>query len=599
MNMKILLNKKASITVALAITAFAVFTSATYAKSIFDIEFPIVELGGCKDKVECKAYCAVEKNQNACENFAASYGIGNAVEKQKERQVRSEVIAKDGGPGNCALNKANPETSCRAYCGERNNMSECVAYAKASGLMKGRELEDAEKVIKALQGGLALPEGCTDEKSCRQTCEEPKNVGIARACFAFAEKVGILPDGIDRERAEKVFKLIEEGKSPFKSPKDFRQCENPANDEIMQKCITFASDNGLMSREDVEIIKKTGGKGPGGCRGKDQCELYCSENQDECMKFAEDNNLIKPEEKARMRDGMLRFKESISNAPEEVKQCLSDVVGADNLEQLIAGKQAPKRDFGDKMRSCFEKSFSGMSDDDSVMMNEGENEREEGRGRGRSEGENRRFNGMMQGGQQGGQRNRSMMDERESPTDQKDKQEERMAPTRRDGQRQDRSRGVTFPPQAQECIKNKIGEGPFNELVAGKIRPDEKLEQAIGGCMQEFGASRTQRDGQSGQDRQNGQDRQAGENEQAGQNGQDRQDGVRPRMIPTEFKTGQDPTSFQQEFQGQQYSDDMRRRAQEAFQGRQIMPFDGMIPSGIPSQGTGGYIAPGIPPTSF
>ncbi len=543
MNTKILLNKRVSITVALVIVAFSVITSATYAKSIFDIEFPIAELGSCKDKVECKVYCAVAENQDACENFAASYGIGNAVEKRKERQVRGEAIARDGGPGNCALNTTNPETSCRAYCGTLGNMSECVAYGKEHGLMKGRKLDDAENVVKVLQGGLLLPAGCTDEKSCKQTCEEPQNVGIARACFAFAEKAGILPEGVDRERAEKVFKLIEEGKSPFRSPKDFRQCENPVNDEIMQKCITFAADNGLMSTEDSEIIKKTGGKGPGGCRGKDQCDLYCSENQNECMKFAEDNNLIKPEQKARMAEGMLRFKESISNAPAEVRQCLSDAIGADNLEQLILGRQTPNRDFGDRMRLCFEKSSSRMRDGGRVMMNE------------KKEG----FNRMIQDGQS----NNPMMYGGGTSTEQM----KRIIPIRPDEQTQGRPQGMMFPPQVQECIKNKIGEEALNGLVAGKTSPDEKVKQTISGCMQEFGASKTQSSGQ---------------------------DGVPPRMMPPQFKPGEKPAAPQQGLQGQQYSDDAQRILPPVFQGGQMRQFDGIVPSGMSPQNTEKFV---VPPT--
>ncbi len=541
MNIKILLNKKAPLTVAVVIVAFAILTSATYAKSIFDIKFPVAELGSCKDKTACKAYCAVAENQEACENFSASYGIGNATEKRQERQVRGEVIAKDGGPGNCALNSANPETSCRAYCGEPGNMRECVTYAKARGLMKGRELDDAEKVVKALQGGLLLPAGCTDEKSCRQTCEEPKNVGIARACFAFAEKAGILPDGVDRERAEKVFKLIEEGKSPFKSPKDFRQCENPTSDEIMQKCIAFAEDNGLMSSEDREMIKKTGGKGPGGCRGRDQCELYCKENQDECMNFAEENNLIKPEEKARMKEGMLRVKESIVNAPDGVKQCLADAIGADKLEQIILGIRIPNSSFGEKMRPCFEKSFREMREGDRAMMNEDEGG----------------FNKIIRDGQS----NRPMMYGGGTSTEQR----KEMNPVRSGEHIQGRPQGMTFPPQVQECIKNKVGEGAFNELVAGKVRPNEKVGQAISACMQELRASSAQ-------------------NFEQGD--------ARPRMTPPQFKPVREPTGSQQGFQGQQYPNDMQGLPPPVFQGGQMGQFDGMIPSGMPPQNTEGFIVP-------
>lgn len=437
--MKILSNKL----FAIACMAIAMVATTAYAKSIFDIEYPIAELGGCADKTSCKAYCDISEHQETCENFAASYGVNKAKERKEERATRKELAVKDGGPGNCAANTDNPEKSCHTYCDTPEHMNECVAYGKSRGLLKGNELEEAEKVVNALASGVTLPEGCTSGESCKQMCEEPKNVGIARACFAFAEKAGLLPPHVDRMQAEKVFKLIEEGKSPFKSPKDFKQCENPESDEVMEKCLKFGEENGLIPQEDLEMIKKTGGKGPGGCRGKEQCDTYCSEHQDECMQFAEKHNLIKPEDKERMEEGLTRFREGIANAPSEVKQCLEGIVGRDNLEQMITGKQTPKRDFGDKMRTCFESTFGTPMGED----------RREGGSPGVMRTE-RQVSGMpfMQGRPQ---------------------------------------QGGMFPPQVEECVKSKVGESALRELGTAQIDKEGALGQAISTCMRELEGPRS------------------------------------------------------------------------------------------------------------
>lgn len=443
--MKILSNKL----FAIACMAIAMVATTAYAKSIFDLEYPIAELGGCADKTSCKAYCDISEHQEACEDFAASYGVSKAKERKEERATRKELAVKDGGPGNCAANTDNPEKSCHDYCDVPEHMNECVAYGKSRGLLKGQELEEAEKVVKALASGVALPEGCTSGESCKQMCEEPKNVGIARACFAFAEKAGLLPPHVDRVQAEKVFKLIEEGKSPFKSPKDFKQCENPESDEVMEKCLKFGEENGLIPQEDLEMIKKTGGKGPGGCRGKEQCDTYCSEHQDECMEFAEKHNLIKPEDKARMEEGLTRFREGIVNAPSEVKQCLEGVIGRDNLEQMITGKQTPKRDFGDKMRTCFESAFG-------LPVGEGGEEREDRREGG--------FPGMMR-------------TEREASG----------IPFMQGRPQQ----GGMFPPQVEACVKSKVGESALRELGTVQIDKEGALGQAISTCMRELEGPRS------------------------------------------------------------------------------------------------------------
>ncbi|MBI3634026.1 MAG: hypothetical protein HY228_00185 [Candidatus Yonathbacteria bacterium] len=513
----------------------ATLATTAYAKSIFDIEYPIAELGGCADKTSCKAYCNVSENQEVCENFAASYGVGNAKEKQQERATRKELTVKDGGPGNCAANADDPEKSCRAYCDISGHMNECVAYGKSHGLLKGRELEEAEKVVNALASGVALPEGCTSGESCKQMCEEPKNVGIARACFAFAEKAGLLPPNVDRAQAEKIFKLIEEGKAPFKSPKDFKQCENPESDEIMEKCLKFGEDNGLIPQKDLEMIKKTGGKGPGGCRGKEQCDTYCSEHQDECMKFAEEHNLVAPEDKARMEEGLARFKEGIANAPAEVKQCLEGIVGRDNLEQMIAGRQTPKRDFGDKMRGCFENVFGAPSERGAQEGGFQNMMRPEGQGFRppfmQQEGSTSSFRGdvpFMQGrGEQG-----KMM----------------------------------LPPQVEECVKGKVGEMALREIGTAQTRGDSATSQAISSCMREF-------EGQRGE----GFSRE-----------EFPQSGTRGQMMPPQFDRGQGQGTTSQLFQpreGQQF--DPRKLIDPQYQDRSMMDsrMQGMPYGNIPEEG--------------
>ena len=350
--MKILLNKKI---LALAIFLSAVLASHAYAQ----VEFPIAELGNCANREECKAYCDTEENFASCRGFASRHNLRG----KSESEEKFEIVREDGGPGGCAKNSEDPMESCRTYCDTALNMKECVAYAKKHNLMQDEELEEAEKVLKALEGGAKLPDGCKNKDSCHKVCEEPEDISVARQCFAFAEAAGLLPPGVSRDQAEKMFKAIEEGRAPFKSPKDFEQCENPSSDEIMEKCVNFALENGFISGDEAEMVRKTGGKGPGGCRGKEQCEEYCEANQDECFTFAEEHGLIREEDKTRMEEGRGKLKEGLSQAPAEVKECLEIALGADTLEQILSGQKRPTEELGEKMRSCFEQSMGGDAED--------------------------------------------------------------------------------------------------------------------------------------------------------------------------------------------------------------------------------------------
>ena len=84
-----------------------------------------------------------------------------------------------------------------------------------------------------------------------------------------------------------------------KSETDCRSyCDKPGNTAA---CLDFAEQNDLMSKEEIEMAKKfvaAGNKGPGGCTGKDSCETYCNNisNIEECISFAEENDLIPPDE---------------------------------------------------------------------------------------------------------------------------------------------------------------------------------------------------------------------------------------------------------------------------------------------------------------
>lgn len=75
-------------------------------------------------------------------------------------------------------------------------------------------------------------------------------------------------------------------------------CDKPENTGA---CLAFAQKNGLMSEEEINIAKKflkAAEKGPGGCNSKESCDEYCNDMShiDECVAFAEKNNLLSPQE---------------------------------------------------------------------------------------------------------------------------------------------------------------------------------------------------------------------------------------------------------------------------------------------------------------
>lgn len=339
-----------------AVVALLIVAGSVFASSPFDIEFPIPELGDCADKTACKAYCDNAEHQEECRAFAEKHGFGVS---RREVDDTLRKLDTDGGPGNCATDAKNPVRACKKYCDNVAHIEECVAYAEEHSLMDGHKLEEAKKVLSALKRGVKLPPQCKDAESCKETCEDPKDIKTARACFDFGKEAGLLPPDISIEQAEKAFKALEEGTGPFKSFAEMRQCDNPPSDDIMQKCIEFAAQAGFMSPQEAEIVKKTGGKGPGDCRGKAQCETYCKEHGDECFAFAEQHGLIRPEDKERMKEGVERMKEALAHAPEEVQVCVKGALP--ELEAVLAGQKIPSPQIGQAIQKCFESHFGNQS----------------------------------------------------------------------------------------------------------------------------------------------------------------------------------------------------------------------------------------------
>lgn len=471
--MKILSNKyyPAALLFALLFAAGIVFAQS-------NISFPVAELGNCGSKSECRAYCDLDgpfaeemsdsvraERREACSDFASSRGI----KKPKHDAGKFEVVKEDGGPDGKCGKSADPIGACSSLCDSSENISICIDYAKKHNLFDGKELEEAEKVAGALSRGVKLPAACKNADSCKATCDDPQDLETARQCFTFAESAGLLPPGFDKEKAEKFFQSFRDGKGPFKNFKEMRQCDRPQDRETVNKCADFAEQNGFITANEAKMMRATGGKGPGGCQGE-ECKTYCDsdEHQDECMKFAEEHDLMKPEDKERMQKGMEQFRESMQNAPEEVQACIKSSIGEEALSKLLSGAGRPTRDIGEKMRSCFDNFFSSRDSD---------------------EGEDGDFRGFQreQGDDQGmGREEFETINNRDFRGDRREV--ERVVKGTERMQRND-PRMPQFPPEVLECLKTKMSEGDLENMMRPTRPPSSQVEGTMRACFEEFGRS--------------------------------------------------------------------------------------------------------------
>ncbi|RJQ29553.1 hypothetical protein C4571_01035 [Candidatus Parcubacteria bacterium] len=325
------------------------------------ITFPIPELGNCGSKDECRAYCEQPANMDSCIAFAKSRGLMNEEEAERAEKFRKK-LGVGGGPGGCRTPR-----ECEAFCSNLDNMNVCLAFAEEQGFTDPH-IEEAKRIQKHIQGGGAMPGGCNSKVSCEAYCGDFSH---AEECFAFAERVGIsqvrgevpgrvegrFEGGIPPGQFQKLLELIKKGETPGGcGSRD--ECEAYCQAEgHFEECIAFGEKVGFIEPGQAEKIRKLGGKGPGGCGSPQACQAYCSDqtHQEECFKFAEEHGFIPPEQIREAKEGFVRLRAGLEQAPPEVRECLKSVLGPNIIEDIQSGKLVPGPEIGERVRACFEK----------------------------------------------------------------------------------------------------------------------------------------------------------------------------------------------------------------------------------------------------
>ncbi|GEM_PF-1707247 len=165
---------------------------------------------------------------------------------------------------------------------------------------EGGEVEDKGGAKAKIVYPVSSLGDCKNETACREYCDDSAHI---KECVAFAEANGLL-GGKELDRAKK-FSEVADRKGPGGCDGD-KECQIYCeNSDHIEECVEFAERHGFLSADELSEAKKflpliKSGQTPGGCKSKESCEAYCekSENIESCLAFAKDNGLIEPEELA-------------------------------------------------------------------------------------------------------------------------------------------------------------------------------------------------------------------------------------------------------------------------------------------------------------
>ena len=177
--------------------------------------------------------------------------ITSSVAAQTDSQVTPEISYPVAELGNCA-----DKAACKVYCDEPGNIDACLSFAEKNNLMSKEEIKVAKNFKKT---GMTGPGGCKGKDECKTYCNGPEHMD---ECITFAEKNG-LKSSEQLEEAKKVKAAIAKGiKPPACGGKD--ACDAYCSSaEHVEECVGFGEAAGIISKEEAERIRKTGGKGKG------------------------------------------------------------------------------------------------------------------------------------------------------------------------------------------------------------------------------------------------------------------------------------------------------------------------------------------------
>ncbi len=245
--------------------------------------------GGCKGKDKCDAYCSDSTHIDECITFAEKNGLMSDSELKEAKKVQA-AIAKGIKPPACGGKK-----SCDTYCSSPEHMEECMNFSIEAGIMDSKKQEESKKVLAAIKQGIKPP-ACKGKDACDEYCSTHME-----ECMNFSLATGMVPDD-QKEQMQKTLNVLKKGikppacrpnspdqsnqdgepssqnqKQPSQSGQGLQSCDQYCADPShVEECVKFSVAMGNMTEQQGQNSIKNGNKGPGGCVGKEACNTFCN-----------------------------------------------------------------------------------------------------------------------------------------------------------------------------------------------------------------------------------------------------------------------------------------------------------------------------------
>lgn len=209
-----------------------------------------------------------------------------------------------------------------------------IGFANAETINPGAQIEPSsqpqgQQALADIQFPIKELGDCKSKEGCKNYCNNSEH---ADACLAFAEQHHLMSS--DEVTVAKKFQ--DKGMAGPGGCKGKAECEQYCeNSDHLEECVTFAQKNGLLSPQQEQDSKKVlaamkKGIKPPACAGPKQCDAYCGSaaHMEECMNFSLAAGLVPDNQKDQMQKMLNAIKQGIKppacNGPQECDQYCSD-----------------------------------------------------------------------------------------------------------------------------------------------------------------------------------------------------------------------------------------------------------------------------------
>jgi len=257
------------------------FQKTSFAKAP---QYPISELGNCRDAQECFYYCEISRNVPTCWSYGKYILQKNVL---GTTTTSPDEVAKEHGItfpvpelGNCASAQA-----CMQFCNLTQNHQACTDFGQKHGLTqnKGNNQQPGVNDQKILSDAKTQL-GCDNKDACMAFCNDPAN---QQKCQQFAQSEGLsTPQNNQQSHVSQT--IITDAKQELgcDSPIScLNYCNSPDN---FQKCQDFAQKHHFgtpqqtQESSQMQITPSQGNMQTPPCTDQASCMKWCQNNPDKC-----------------------------------------------------------------------------------------------------------------------------------------------------------------------------------------------------------------------------------------------------------------------------------------------------------------------------